>query len=608
MWTYILRRILLMIPTLFGVTVVSFCIMQLAPGDPLMSQLGAGGAAGQSSQTREAFLIQKRDLKLDKPLLLNLNYFRDYAGPVRIAAHYLSLSLDEIKAELPELAKSPGDESAQRRRSFLKSLKIPDLDANLKNPEQFGSLARKIQAWVQVYCEDTGRHGVPDAIALLDRSDSDVRLKIGAIRCLNRMVIDPFVFTYSSHPSESETAGVVAAWKEWWEKNEKKFPPLDPDRKEVLDQQFKALVNETDRSVLFEKLQDASFDRDDLPFFAAKLFDEESLLQQRFVASTILKLYVSEPLKIDVPLDAKEPEVTDVAENWKLHYATHRAEYEYATAVRCVRFFTDTQYAHMVWRLATFNFGRSALATREPVSEKIWVAVKVSAPLMLMAQVLIYLIAVPLGVVCAVYRARFADRAISLVLFMLYSMPAFIAGMLFLMTLCFGRPFKWFPSLGLHSDGAALMGWDEWFSDYIWHGFLPVVCLSLFSLASLAMYARSSMLEVISLDYVRTARAKGVGEFLVIMKHALRNSLIPVITLFSNFLPAMLGGSVLIEFLFGIPGMGRLSWASIEQKDFPTLMGLIYIDAIVVMLSILLSDLLYVLVDPRISFSSKGEA
>src|SRR4029077_4970596 len=101
-----------MIPPVCRGTIVSFCIMQLAPGDPLMSQLGAGGAAGQSSQTREAFLIQKRDLKLDKPLVLNFNCFRDYANRVRIAAHYLSLSLDEIKSELPALAQSPSDETA----------------------------------------------------------------------------------------------------------------------------------------------------------------------------------------------------------------------------------------------------------------------------------------------------------------------------------------------------------------------------------------------------------------------------------------------------------------------------------------------------------------
>jgi peptide/nickel transport system permease protein len=116
------------------------------------------------------------------------------------------------------------------------------------------------------------------------------------------------------------------------------------------------------------------------------------------------------------------------------------------------------------------------------------------------------------------------------------------------------------------------------------------------------------MLDVLGQDFVRTARAKGVPEWRVILKHGLRNALIPIITLFSSFLPAMLGGSVLVEFLFGVPGMGRLSWASIEQKDFPTLMALVYIDAIVVMFSILLSDLLYILVDPRISFAGKGSA
>src|SRR4029453_5442635 len=152
------------------------------------------------------------------------------------------------------------------------------------------------------------------------------------------------------------------------------------------------------------------------------------------------------------------------------------------------------------------------------------------------------------------------------------------------------------------------MDWGPYLTDYFWHATLPVTCLSLFSLAGMAMYSRSSMLDVIEQDFVRTARGKGLSEPRVILKHALRNALIPIITLFSSFLPAMLGGSVLVEFIFGIPGMGRLSWASIEQKDFPTLMALVYIDAIVVMLSIFLTAVLYGGVDPRISFSGKGDA
>ena len=112
---------------------------------------------------------------------------------------------------------------------------------------------------------------------------------------------------------------------------------------------------------------------------------------------------------------------------------------------------------------------------------------------------------------------------------------------------------------------------------------------------------------MIDQDYIRTARAKGVPMGRVIYVHGLRNALIPILTLFSNFLPAMLGGSVLIEYIFNIPGMGRLSWESIQQKDFPTLMALVYVQAIVVLLSILLTDILYVFVDPRISFEGQGK-
>jgi ABC-type dipeptide/oligopeptide/nickel transport system permease component len=262
----------------------------------------------------------------------------------------------------------------------------------------------------------------------------------------------------------------------------------------------------------------------------------------------------------------------------------------------------------MIWRLATFNFGRSALKTREPVSEKIWDAMLVSVPLMLMAELVVYFVAVPLGILCGVNRGNFVDRSTSTILFFLYSVPAFVAGMLFLLFFCYGKYLAIFPMDRLHSDGAENLPFFQYVLDYLWHATLPVICLSLFSLAGIAMYSRTAILDVLGQDYVRTARAKGLPEHKVILKHALRNGLIPILTLFSNFLPAMLGGSVLVEVLFGIPGMGRLSWASIEQKDFPTLMALIYIDAIVVMLSILMTDILYVFVDPRISFESQGKA
>lgn len=614
-----------MIPTLFGVTVVSFVIMQLAPGDPLLSQLGPGGGVGESSQTREAYLLQKRDLKLDKPLVLNFNYFKDFTRPLEIVAHYRGLPVDQIEQEMARLATGGLDEEQAARLAFLQSLKIPEFNERLFAPDltpqqleasgltqaqwkqrragQLASLARAVDGYLLTWCEDLGKHGVPPGVKLLSMPDASTQLKIGVIRSLAVMVVEPFVYTYSRNPSDDETSEVISTWRVWWDRNQDQYPQIDPDRRSVLQQQLKEMAQGS-REELFERLE--SYDRNDTRFFAETLLGEATL-EERVVAATFLRLYHPTPLSVSVPLDADAERVDEVAQNWQAYFEIHREEYFPSLPQKLWYVVADTQYSHMVWRLATFNFGRSALKTREPVSTKIWNAVIVSAPLMLMAQLVIYLVAVPLGIVCAVNRGNWVDRAISLMLYLLYSIPPFVAAMLFLLYLAYGDYLRIFPMERLHSEGAERTDMLHYLLDYLWHCVLPVVCLSLFSLAGLAMYARTSMLDVIGQDYIRTARAKGVSERKVVFKHALRNSLIPVLTLFSNFLPAMLGGSVLIEFLFNIPGMGRLSWASIEQKDFPTLMALIYIDAIVVLLSILMTDLLYVLVDPRIGFQGQGK-
>ncbi|GAB6164043.1 hypothetical protein JCM19992_00430 [Thermostilla marina] len=609
MWSYIVRRLLLVIPTLFGITIISFVIMQLAPGDPLLSKLGSSGLAGQSNQTREAYLIMKRDLKLDRPLVLNFRYFRDYSDDVRLAAYYLSHTAEELEAELDALnapAESLSDEQ-RTRLAFLRKLDIPDFDRKLAEPEKHGRLAAAVAGYTQVYCEDLGRHGVPAALRQLDDPNTDLRDRIGLVRALNLMVVEPFRFTYSSsgEPNDKETPEIVAAWTTWWENHRDEYPAIDARRREELEDQFRRLVDEKDRKVLFEEVE--YVDPEAAGFFVEKLRDAKNV-RERFTASLILRATVRSTIPLDVSDDRSIDDLDRVIENWHAHYETYRARYEPSWGRRLAAVFLDTQYAYMVARLATFRFGRSAVKSREPVSQKIWRAVLVSAPLMFLSQIIIYLLAVPLGIVAAVKRDTWVDRLITLKLFLLYSIPPFVAGMLFLLFFCYGSYVKWFPSMGLHSEGAENFGFFRYLLDYAWHAFLPVVCLSLFSLAGLAMYSRTSMLDVIGQDYIRTARAKGLSETTVILKHALRNGLIPILTLFSNFLPALLGGSVLIEYLFGIHGMGRLSWESIELKDYPTLMALIYVDAIVVLLSILMTDLLYVLVDPRISFSGQGKA
>jgi ABC-type dipeptide/oligopeptide/nickel transport system permease component len=347
--------------------------------------------------------------------------------------------------------------------------------------------------------------------------------------------------------------------------------------------------------------------RNDAPFLMEILLRGGSEIKEKYVASIALRSWIGRPLKVDVKLTDGEAAVTPVAANWKAFVAIHSGKYEPSLPRKLLYFFIDTQYANSLAKLVTFDFGRSMVKPYDPVGPKILQAAFVSAPIMLLSETFVYVFAIPLGVLCAVKRNKPADRITSLFLFVLNSIPSVVLGMVLLTFFCFGTFLKLFPMYGLHSENYEGMPFLKQATDYVWHIALPLLCYSLGSLASLAMFGRSSMLDQVNQDYVRTARAKGLAERSVILKHAFRNSLIPVITLFSSFIPALLGGSVIIEYLFGIPGMGRLSYDSIQAKDYNTVMALIYIEAIVVMLSILLSDLLYVLVDPRISFE-KSEA
>ena len=576
MGTYLVHRLLAMIPTLFGITVVSFCIMQLAPGDPVANQLASGNAP-QGGETSEMYKLRKHELHLDKPLLLNFREFRDYGPSVRAAAFYESRSLQQIHDDLKDLAAAAKDPAehpeAAERLKFLRSLGIPDFNSRLEHPDKWERLPKLIEHFVGTFCDDTGAVGVNAAIGILENPQSSQKLRIGAVRCLTRMVSRPFAFTYSIHPTDAETRPIVDAWRIWWKLHESSLPKPNAEAKQYFDDCMKQAVISRDK--LFSAI-DQLGDSDYLPmapaYFAPRLLGDGTFAD-KVAASTILKQLVPEPLKYDLPTDASASDVEEATAVWLEHYKLHRAEYEPPLTQKLWNIVADTQYAYMVVRLVTFQFGESALKTREPVSEKIWSAVKVSAPLMFMSYLLIYLISIPLGIICGVYRGRSLDKGISLGLFVLYSIPSFVAGMMFLVFFCYGVYWKIFPALDLHSENADSMSFVPYMLDYFWHAFLPVVCLSLFSLAAMAMYAHSSVLDVISQDYVRTARAKGVSGPMVVVKHVMRNAMIPILTLFSNFLPAMLGGSLLVEFLFNIPGMGRLGLTFDRAKRFSDIDG-----------------------------------
>jgi peptide/nickel transport system permease protein len=162
-----------------------------------------------------------------------------------------------------------------------------------------------------------------------------------------------------------------------------------------------------------------------------------------------------------------------------------------------------------------------------------------------------------------------------------------------------------FPVYGLQSIGAEAWPWWQRLQDQAWHLILPVTCMTYYTFAVLSRYMRAGMLEVIRQDFIRTARAKGLSERVVVYRHALRNSLIPIVTLMADLLPALIGGSIVIETIFTIPGMGQLSFQSVLNRDYPLIMAIFTLSALLTLLGILLADFLYTLVDPRIAYEKR---
>jgi peptide/nickel transport system permease protein len=218
------------------------------------------------------------------------------------------------------------------------------------------------------------------------------------------------------------------------------------------------------------------------------------------------------------------------------------------------------------------------------------------------ALIISYLVAIPLGVLAAVKRGRPIDRSISFAVFLLYSIPSFCAALLLILLVAGGDYLNLLPMYGANSVDASVMGPFAWLWDRILHMILPVICLTYGSLASISRYSRVSMLDALGQDFVRTARAKGLPERLVILRHALRNALIPIITIFTLEIPGLIGGAIIIESIFTLPGMGHLMLQSLDAGDYPVIMGLTLLIAIVTLVSYLLADILYAVVDPRITY------
>lgn len=491
MFSFILRRLLLMIPTTLGVALVVFGIYQAAPGDPatVMMGLGSGGDMTQGSDTNARVEAFKREFGLDRHWTVQ---FFNYIGPFNL---------------------------------------LRDGHSWFSSPYT----ERKVE-WVSVDGTDVAS-GSPLEIAHLPGTDE-----------ARREALDEAVGQVIDGDGGTDAAIALLA-----QDPDAAVPPL--------------LTALEGRIRAFGADARAEFDRVDAALAAV-------------TGEQLTALPVEE---MSMQREAR-------ARGWFGWYYTKGGGDRVSNT------------GERPWGgLLAFDLGRE-MQSKQSVAEELGRRLTVTVPLSLAAVMLSYMIALPLGIFSVRRQGTKADGIVTVGLFVLYSVPTFWAGLMLI--LVFGANFlDWLPVLGLHDKDAASFSTPMYVWDTILHSILPVATMTYGSLAYLSRQMRAGMLDVIRQDYIRTARAKGLSENVVVYKHALRNSMIPVITLLASILPILIGGSIIVEAVFDIPGMGKYAFEGLIRRDFYIVMATTIFVGVMTQIGILLSDITYSLVDPRIRHS-----
>ncbi len=250
------------------------------------------------------------------------------------------------------------------------------------------------------------------------------------------------------------------------------------------------------------------------------------------------------------------------------------------------------QFGYWLKELLQGNLGQSIFLQR-PVTQALWERAEPTTWLALMAVGIATLIGVPCGILGAVFRGRWVDQVFSTIAMLGASIPSFWLGLVLMQVLAVGL--GWFPVSGYGEPGAPLL-------QRLHHLVLPALVLGLLNSALIIRFTRASMLDVLSADYIVTARSKGLSAWTVVMKHALRNALVPIVTVIGLTVALMIGGAVVTETVFGLPGVGNLVVSAVLRRDYPVIQGALLVVAMIYVFINLCVDLLYLWVDPRVSY------
>ncbi len=556
---YVVKRLLLMIVTLFGITVITFAVTRLTPGEPVaVSQRPANSDQGGYDSLLEQ---NRRNLGLDRPMVFNFN-FEDRDWKARQAlADYCRPTLFWQK-------------SAER------NLRMASTIAFAPALERLDALA------VAGSDIDHTLEPTTNANRVIDPDD-----------CITRIValLPSLAQERPESLDDLDRSGKIAFWKSWYETNSDRW------HNDEVRATVETYINEG--SELDGVLQKGGYA---VPYLMQVIHKGRGGQQLR--ANNALSALTGFSYLGSSETWAEER--ATVLQRWKSFYNRDRARFlDYGPVGDFLNVFRNTQFGIWFGQIMRFDFGESFKYNRS-VNELILDRLPITFMLSVLSIFFSYLISIPLGILSAIRRYRPDDKIITLLLFILYSLPTFWVGQMLLLTLT-GGPSPWpghewpelFPTRGVNSEGLDwTTGHPEAIVDLLWHLVLPTFCITYGSLAFISRQMRSAMLETLNEDYIRTAYAKGLSGTAAILRHALRNSLIPIITISAGLLPDLIAGSIVVESIFNIPGMGMLAFEAILNRDYPVINAILFFSAALTLLGILLADLSYAIIDPRISY------
>jgi peptide/nickel transport system permease protein len=529
---FILRRLIGTIPTLIGISLVTFVILAISMDSPETDDMGGTFSSPIGSGK------------------LNRTRFTDAQLPL-----FVNFSIDDAPARAKkELAKLEDERTA---------------------PQAQRTLARAGGAWLPYIVPslpDMTPESRPKALDAL----GDIAKRLDLDRALEAA---PDRATF---------------WTRYWDSYGSDFKPVRAARL------VRRLVRRDDQLAVAELRHLDTFCLPQLMEALSEDISPEAKARIIDLAGELIA--VNDPLDPTASTEQRRAVLDRWLDWWNQRYDRYTVfeGFRYLTGM-----ITQTRYFRWLARMITFDFGLSVRDGR-PVLSKLAERLPITFVLSLLALIVAYIIAIPLGTLGAVTKGGLFDRAIAVVMFVFYSMPAFWIAMLLLRYLGGTGYLDLFPAHGLHSPGAHAWSWWPWFADTMYHLVLPVFCLSFVPMAMLARYQRVGMSQVIDLDFMRTARAKGLSRIQVIFRHGLRNGVVPVVTMLGLQIPSLVSGSVVIESIFGIPGMGYETFQAIRAHDQPWLMAVVTVTAVMTLFGIVMADAVYAFLDPRIVPGERG--